>query len=75
MGKLWKEILSIIDSLLLPPLSDQPSEMKPLSGQEVDIVLKWLKVPPSLTSVSCINYQVEKLILVMILIFINLVPY
>lgn len=43
MGKLWKEILSIIDSLLLPPLSDQPSEMKPLSGQEVDIVLKWLK--------------------------------
>jgi hypothetical protein len=44
MAKLWKEILSIIDSLLLPPLSDQPSEMRPLSGQEVDIALKWLKV-------------------------------
>ncbi|PLW10485.1 hypothetical protein PCASD_21912 [Puccinia coronata f. sp. avenae] len=43
MAKLWKEILSIIDSLLLPPLSDQPSEMRPLSGQEVDIALKWLK--------------------------------
>ncbi|POW04378.1 hypothetical protein PSTT_10428, partial [Puccinia striiformis] len=35
--------LSIIDSLLLPPLSDQPSEMKGLSGKEVDVVLKWLK--------------------------------
>ncbi|KAA1097225.1 hypothetical protein PGT21_028734 [Puccinia graminis f. sp. tritici] len=43
MAKLWKEILSIIDSLLLPPLSDQPSEMRALSGKEVDIVLKWLK--------------------------------
>ncbi|KAI7950962.1 hypothetical protein MJO29_009636 [Puccinia striiformis f. sp. tritici] len=43
MAKLWKEILSIIDSLLLPPLSDQPSEMKGLSGKEVDVVLKWLK--------------------------------
>lgn len=44
MGKLWKEILSIIDSLLLPPLSDQPSDMRPLSEKEVDVVLKWLKV-------------------------------
>ncbi|MBW0460735.1 hypothetical protein O181_000450 [Austropuccinia psidii MF-1] len=43
MNKIWKEILSIIDSLLLPPLSDQPSDMRPLSGKEVDVVLKWLK--------------------------------
>lgn len=43
MAKIWKEILAIIDSLLLPPLSDQPSDMKPLGGKEVDIVLKWLK--------------------------------
>ncbi|KAI8456827.1 hypothetical protein BY996DRAFT_4579115 [Phakopsora pachyrhizi] len=43
MGKIWKEILLIVDGVLLPPLSDQPSDMKPLSGKEVDIVLKWLK--------------------------------
>ncbi|KAG0145343.1 hypothetical protein CROQUDRAFT_658787 [Cronartium quercuum f. sp. fusiforme G11] len=43
MSKIWKEILSIIDGLLLPPLSDQPSDMRPLSEKEVDVVLKWLK--------------------------------
>lgn len=43
MSKIWKEILSIIDGLLLPPLSDQPTDMRPLSEKEVDVVLKWLK--------------------------------
>src|SRR6266498_2327673 len=44
MTKVWKEIESIIEELLVPPLSDRPSEMKPLNDTEVDIVIKWLKV-------------------------------
>src|SRR6266498_5441348 len=44
MNKVWKEIESIIEELLVPPLSDRPSEMKPLNDTEVDIVIKWLKV-------------------------------
>ncbi|GBB88076.1 hypothetical protein RclHR1_14600003 [Rhizophagus clarus] len=43
MTKVWKEIESIIEELLVPPLSDRPSEMKPLNDTEVDIVIKWLK--------------------------------
>ncbi|KAK4701807.1 hypothetical protein P7C70_g4424, partial [Phenoliferia sp. Uapishka_3] len=39
--RLWKEILSTIEALVLPPLSDQPTEMKPLSEKELDIVYKW----------------------------------
>jgi len=41
--KLWKEILSTVESLLVPPLSETPSNMKPLTEKEVDIVFKWLK--------------------------------
>lgn len=48
MTRVWKEILTTIEGLLIPPLSDIPSDMKPLSGKEVDIVFKWLKV-------SCVN--------------------
>lgn len=44
MTRLWKEILTVIEGLLVPPLSDVPSDMKPLSDKEVDIVFKWLKV-------------------------------
>lgn len=44
MLKLWKEILATIECLLVPPLSDAPSDMKPLADKEVDIVFKWLKV-------------------------------
>ena len=44
MTKVWKEIESIIEDLLVPPLSDRPSEMKPLNDTEVDVVIKWLKV-------------------------------
>ncbi|KAL5479036.1 hypothetical protein ACEPAI_2324 [Sanghuangporus weigelae] len=43
MTRLWKEILTVIELLLVPPLSDVPSDMKPLSDKEVDIVFKWLK--------------------------------
>jgi hypothetical protein len=48
MTRVWKEILFIVEGLLIPPLSDTSSEMKPLSDKEVDIVFKWLKVTPSL---------------------------
>jgi len=44
MLKVWKELLNVIDALLLPPLSEAPTDMKPLSEKEVDIVFKWLKV-------------------------------
>ncbi|PCH43120.1 hypothetical protein WOLCODRAFT_25738 [Wolfiporia cocos MD-104 SS10] len=43
MTRVWKEILNVIEGLLIPPLSDIPSEMKPLTDKEVDIVFKWLK--------------------------------
>ena len=44
MSRVWKELLKTIEGLLIPPLSEHPSEMKPLSDKEVDIVFKWLKV-------------------------------
>ncbi|KAJ1301450.1 hypothetical protein OPQ81_008708 [Rhizoctonia solani] len=43
MVKVWKEILSTLENLLLPPLSDVPTDMKPLTQKEVEIVFKWLK--------------------------------
>ncbi|PFH47552.1 hypothetical protein AMATHDRAFT_6645 [Amanita thiersii Skay4041] len=43
MSRVWKEVLSVIEELLIPPLSEVSSEMKPLSDKEVDIVFKWLK--------------------------------
>ncbi|THH06586.1 hypothetical protein EW145_g3985 [Phellinidium pouzarii] len=43
MTRLWKEILAVIEGLLVPPLSAASSDMKPLSDKEVDIVFKWLK--------------------------------
>ncbi len=42
--KIWKEIEFIIEELLVPPLSDRPSKMKPLNDTKVDVVIKWLKV-------------------------------
>lgn len=52
MSKVWKEILITIEGLLIPPLSEKPSDMKPLFDKEVDIVFKWLKVMESLCSDS-----------------------
>ncbi|KAJ7270861.1 hypothetical protein C8J57DRAFT_293389 [Mycena rebaudengoi] len=43
MTRVWKEILVILEGLLIPPLSEIGSDMKPLSDKEVDIVFKWLK--------------------------------
>ncbi|KAH7882233.1 hypothetical protein F5I97DRAFT_1913420 [Phlebopus sp. FC_14] len=43
MLKVWKEILTVIEGLLVPPLSKLASDMEPLSDKEVDIVFKWLK--------------------------------
>ncbi|TKY85972.1 hypothetical protein EX895_004797 [Sporisorium graminicola] len=42
LTKVWKEVLNIIESILVPPLSDSPSNMNQLSDKEVDIVFKWL---------------------------------
>jgi C2 domain/MUN domain len=44
MTRLWKEVLVTIESLLVPPLSDKPSQQKPLTQFELDIVFKWLQV-------------------------------
>src|SRR5882757_3351919 len=38
MTRVWKEILVVIEGLLIPPLSEVVSDMKPLSDKEVDIV-------------------------------------
>lgn len=44
MTRVWKEILMVIEGLLIPPLSDMPSDMQPLTDKEVDVAFKWLKV-------------------------------
>jgi hypothetical protein len=44
MSRIWKEVLTVIEGLLVPPLSDISSDMSPLSDKEVDVVFKWLKV-------------------------------
>lgn len=48
MMKLWKEILTTLEGLLIPPLSASPTDMTPLTDKEVDIVMKWREVsqPP-----------------------------
>ncbi|KAJ6264384.1 hypothetical protein Dda_0530 [Drechslerella dactyloides] len=44
MTKLWKEVLATIEAMMVPPLSDKPSNQKPLSSQEMDVLFKWLKL-------------------------------
>lgn len=44
MSALWASILLAIEDLIVPALSDRPSNMRPLRDQELDIVLKWLQV-------------------------------
>lgn len=48
MSRLWKEVLAVLESLLVPPLSDKPSQQRPLTQQELDIVFKWLQVRSTL---------------------------
>jgi hypothetical protein len=43
MSKLWKQILMTIEALIVPPLSDKPSNMRALTDGELDVALKWLK--------------------------------
>jgi hypothetical protein len=57
MTRLWKEVLSTIESLLVPPLSDKLSQQRPLTQQELDIVFKWLKVRSSPPIGSIANYS------------------
>ncbi|KAG1220457.1 hypothetical protein G6F35_006694 [Rhizopus arrhizus] len=42
--KIWKDILMILDEMLLPPLSEQVSDMVPLDIYELDIVFKWIEL-------------------------------
>jgi C2 domain/MUN domain len=44
MTRLWKEVLVTIECLLVPPLSDKPSQQRPLTQQELDVVFKWLQL-------------------------------
>ncbi|KAK3341597.1 hypothetical protein B0T25DRAFT_558719 [Lasiosphaeria hispida] len=44
MTRLWKEVLMAIESLLVPPLSDKPSQQKPLTQAELDVVYRWLEL-------------------------------
>ena len=44
MAKIWKDVLATIEGLLVPPLSEAPSNMRQLYDKEVDVVFKWLKV-------------------------------
>ncbi|KAK9472164.1 uncharacterized protein V1510DRAFT_366324 [Dipodascopsis tothii] len=67
MTETWKVVLTTLDLLLLPPLSDRPTKQKPLSSVQVDIVLIWFSVsvffhndgagPPMETLVSAEHFQ------------------
>ncbi|KAG1151513.1 hypothetical protein G6F37_002376 [Rhizopus arrhizus] len=42
--RIWKEILFALEGVLLPPLSEQASDMKPLDDYEFSVVYKWLEL-------------------------------
>lgn len=42
--KIWQEILRTLDGILLPPLSEYLSDLKPLDMYELHVVFKWLEV-------------------------------
>ncbi|KAI0381923.1 hypothetical protein F5Y04DRAFT_253609 [Hypomontagnella monticulosa] len=44
MTRLWKEVLMAIEALVVPPLSDKPSNQRPLNQRELDVVYKWLEL-------------------------------
>ncbi|KAH8150036.1 uncharacterized protein LAJ45_05722 [Morchella importuna] len=44
MSRLWKEILVTLEALLVPTLSDQPSQQKPLTPQESEVCFRWLQL-------------------------------
>ncbi|KAI0013352.1 hypothetical protein F4779DRAFT_388567 [Xylariaceae sp. FL0662B] len=44
MTRLWKEVLMAIEALVVPPLSDKPSNQRPLNQRELDVVYKWFEL-------------------------------
>ncbi|CAO3598850.1 unnamed protein product [Absidia cylindrospora] len=42
--KIWKDILSTLEGILLPPLSEHHSDMKPLDDYEFHVVYQWLEI-------------------------------
>jgi hypothetical protein len=42
--RIWREILITLEGVLLPPLSEQLSDWKPLDDYEFHVVYKWLEV-------------------------------
>ena len=44
MTRLWKRVLDILISTLIPPLSDKETSADPLTTQEINVVFQWLKV-------------------------------
>lgn len=42
MLQVWRSVVDILISLLIPPLSDKPTARTTLGGPEVDVVFKWL---------------------------------
>jgi hypothetical protein len=42
--KIWDQILKSLEGIMLPPLSEQLSDIKPLDDYELHVVLKWLEV-------------------------------
>lgn len=41
LTKVWKQVLVTLQGIILPPLSDEPSDMRQLSHGEVAVVMKW----------------------------------
>ncbi|KAJ9107899.1 hypothetical protein QFC19_002642 [Naganishia cerealis] len=52
MSAIWKRVVEILLSLLIPPLSDKESHADPLSPQEVTVVFQWLKFSKSFFNAS-----------------------
>ncbi|KAI1083247.1 hypothetical protein F5B20DRAFT_577630 [Whalleya microplaca] len=44
MTRLWKEVLMAIETIVVPPLSEKPSNQRPLNQRELDVVYKWLEL-------------------------------
>jgi hypothetical protein len=49
---IWDQILKTLEGIMLPPLSEQLSDVKPLDDYELRIVLKWLEVMYALSKMD-----------------------
>ncbi|KAJ9121626.1 hypothetical protein QFC22_002246 [Naganishia vaughanmartiniae] len=52
MSAIWKRVVGILLSLLIPPLSDKESHADPLSPPEITVVFQWLKLLKSFFNAS-----------------------